>query len=226
MITNNLKKYRKANHLTQQQLADMLGKTVLTIKRYENNDIKIPASVQEKLSVIFEVPAGKLFKIHDIDFYSEIHDIFHSLGCSYQKPPDSIKILITKPLKHASLLCQFNATNIQKLIEQDLDNCSEHIKLNTIIARPFIEIIIANILIKYIDELCAKNPDNYYFFTNANCIENNQEKEVLIQWKKDLENIRNRDISLKNHIITFFEQLEQSVNHNIAENIKIFCKTR
>lgn len=40
-IGANIKKYRKEKGLTQQQLADLIGKSTIGVRKYEANDIKI-----------------------------------------------------------------------------------------------------------------------------------------------------------------------------------------
>lgn len=227
MFINNLKKYRLANNLTQKQLAALVGKKFLTIHRYENNDIQIPAKMLKKFSEILGVPENILFVKNDIDFYTEIHDIFNNFGCNYQRTPDGSNIFVTKTLMHSSLLCQFNFHDMQSLISSELEVYQEHIKFDPSFARPFIECVIINILIKYIDNLLIKDPSVYNEFTNnAICLENKQDKELLLQWKADLKAVKQRDTQIKNDIISFVKAIRQKISDNVKENLKLFCKGR
>lgn len=62
-IGNNIKKFRKNASLTQQQLADTLGKTESTIRKYENGSIEPPLSVLNEISKILKVTIWDLIGV-------------------------------------------------------------------------------------------------------------------------------------------------------------------
>jgi transcriptional regulator with XRE-family HTH domain len=53
---------RERRRLTQQQLADLIGKKRSTIAMYEGGRIDIPARVLCRLAQILKVPVGKLIQ--------------------------------------------------------------------------------------------------------------------------------------------------------------------
>lgn len=63
MIGNNIKEFRKNASLTQQQLADTLGKTESTIRKYENGSIETPLSVLIEISKILSVEIWDLIGV-------------------------------------------------------------------------------------------------------------------------------------------------------------------
>lgn len=54
-VSSNIKFARKFYKLTQQELADKIGKNISTIKKYESGQINIPYQVLNDLSEVFEI---------------------------------------------------------------------------------------------------------------------------------------------------------------------------
>ena len=48
-IGKAIKKYRQQCGITQKQLADMIGKSLSTIQKYESGDVEAPLSVLEQI---------------------------------------------------------------------------------------------------------------------------------------------------------------------------------
>lgn len=60
IIGQNIKTYRKENKLTQKELAHLIGKSEITIRKYERGDITIPTVV---LLLIAKILKTSLFKL-------------------------------------------------------------------------------------------------------------------------------------------------------------------
>lgn len=55
VIGNNIKEQRKRQRYTQSQLADMIGKTESTIRKYENGSIQVPNNVLQRIAQVLKV---------------------------------------------------------------------------------------------------------------------------------------------------------------------------
>jgi len=60
----NIKKYRKGK-FTQQELADKIGKTESSIRKYEKGLVTIPLDVLNKIATVLEVRVADLMGISD-----------------------------------------------------------------------------------------------------------------------------------------------------------------
>lgn len=63
-IGMNIKKYRKGK-FTQQELADKIGKTESSIRKYEKGLVTIPLDVLNKIATVLEVRVADLMGISD-----------------------------------------------------------------------------------------------------------------------------------------------------------------
>lgn len=54
-IGQNIKKARKKRNLTQKELADRIGKTESSIRKYEKGLVQIPIDVLEQIALVLEV---------------------------------------------------------------------------------------------------------------------------------------------------------------------------
>lgn len=61
-IGTNIKKYRKANNLTQKELAEKIDKKERTVRGYEADDTIPPIDVIKKISNILDVPLSDLIR--------------------------------------------------------------------------------------------------------------------------------------------------------------------
>lgn len=59
-IGDNIKKYRKQNKLTQKQLGDLIGKSTISVRKYEANDITPSLQVLGDISVAFNITISDL----------------------------------------------------------------------------------------------------------------------------------------------------------------------
>ena len=59
-IGDNIKKYRRANKMTQTELANKLNKSLRTIQKYEANETKPPMDVIRQISDLFFIDMNKL----------------------------------------------------------------------------------------------------------------------------------------------------------------------
>jgi len=68
-IGGKIKKLRDLNGLTQQQLADLIGKSINSVKKYESNYTVPPSNVIEKISKKLNVPISTLLDDEAYDTY-------------------------------------------------------------------------------------------------------------------------------------------------------------
>lgn len=54
-VLNEIKKLRKEHKMTQQELANKIGKTESSIRKYESGIVQIPINVLEKIAKIFNL---------------------------------------------------------------------------------------------------------------------------------------------------------------------------
>lgn len=59
-IGENIKRYRKEKKLTQQQLADQINKSTITVRKYEANDTLPPIDVLGDIATVLQVPVDFL----------------------------------------------------------------------------------------------------------------------------------------------------------------------
>lgn len=62
LLGANIKSYRKASRITQQELADRIGRTKNSVQKYEKGLVKIPNNVIEKIAMELNVPISKLIQ--------------------------------------------------------------------------------------------------------------------------------------------------------------------
>lgn len=71
----NLKKIRKVKNVTQNQLASLIGKTRLTIARYENGEINPPLKIIKRIADALNVSLDALISDKDremINFFKSV----------------------------------------------------------------------------------------------------------------------------------------------------------
>ncbi|MBQ4153507.1 MAG: helix-turn-helix transcriptional regulator [Oscillospiraceae bacterium] len=67
-MTNRVKELRKENHITQQQLADMLGITARTVISLEKGNYNPSVLLAYKISEVFNVYIEDVFIFDESDF--------------------------------------------------------------------------------------------------------------------------------------------------------------
>lgn len=55
-IGENIKKFRKLEGLTQKQLGELIGKSTITIRKYEANDVQVSMEVLHDISKVLNTP--------------------------------------------------------------------------------------------------------------------------------------------------------------------------
>lgn len=68
-VGENIKTYRKNKHLTQKQLADKIGLSEITIRRYEKNTNVPTIEILNKISEVLDVSTNNLLNPHDKSKY-------------------------------------------------------------------------------------------------------------------------------------------------------------
>ncbi|MGL5153119.1 MAG: helix-turn-helix domain-containing protein [Clostridium sp.] len=76
-------KYRKSNGLTQKQLSSLIGKSEITVRKYENGDVQPPLNVIDKIAEALGVNTQELMTRCELENYSlnklkEVIDGFQS----------------------------------------------------------------------------------------------------------------------------------------------------
>lgn len=79
-IGKRIKQYRKGK-MTQRELADKIGKTESSIRKYENGLVTIPLNVIEAIATALNVHPYELFPddLRDEAYANEEHQLFRSL---------------------------------------------------------------------------------------------------------------------------------------------------
>lgn len=73
-ISDNIKKIRKDNNLTQREFAEKINKKEITVRRYESGDITPPINVIDEISKRFNVPRTEIIKEDDSILPAETTD--------------------------------------------------------------------------------------------------------------------------------------------------------
>lgn len=71
-IGQNIKRYRKGK-MTQQELADKIGKTESSIRKYEKGIVTIPLNVLEKIASALDVDVSDLMLVNLVGINHEIN---------------------------------------------------------------------------------------------------------------------------------------------------------
>lgn len=129
----SIKENRKKLKLTQTELAEMIGKTESSIRKYEKGLIKIPNDVLEKLSNIFNISVFDLISSDRIFFPSEKdYDILYNNVVKNQIPkemPVWIERLILKSKIDKNFSHAVNEFITHKLISNNLNTDLKEIEV-------------------------------------------------------------------------------------------------
>lgn len=90
-----IKKHRKLNHLTQEQLGQAIGKTTSSIQKYESGKTEVPRSVLEKIASVLDLHILDLLDdTSAMDWYSTrdeaIISLLNSIGCKIEFNSENI----------------------------------------------------------------------------------------------------------------------------------------
>lgn len=103
-ISENIKKIRKDNNLTQKQFAELINKKERTIQKYESGDIVPPINVINELSEKFDIPVSEIigddprsdinrnFVISEAEKYDNFNIGINNALDKLHKKPSEIKI--------------------------------------------------------------------------------------------------------------------------------------
>lgn len=124
MLSDNLKKIRKLNHLTQKELAEKMELAEITIRKYENGERKPSIEMVEKLAAALKVtPLDLLGHSNSLSSTDNmyINVVINNLISLSQYPDDSIQELA----RTLEILVDNVATNIlnrYNIPESEFDN--------------------------------------------------------------------------------------------------------
>lgn len=168
-----ISEYRKKNKMTQEKLADELGVSLPTIKRYESDNSLIPKAKVEKLFHIFDIDIDDLKELlkDDTVFLNELEQkaLVRDKNKKYEAIISFLRALNYKSDNLGRLL--FDKSDIQYFIAPD----------NKIY-------FLSNEELKKLSEILSSDIDK--FFENAN----NEEltENELNYFKEKLGNIKNK----------------------------------
>lgn len=85
-IGKTIKKYRQKRKLTQNELAELIGKTGSSVQKYESGVTEIPLSVLEKIAHVFKCHVLDLLDGDSANNWMDIRDnaainFLNSIGC-------------------------------------------------------------------------------------------------------------------------------------------------
>ena len=157
----SIKENRKKLKLTQTELAEMIGKTESSIRKYEKGLIKIPNDVLEKLSNIFNISVFDLISSDRIFLPSEKdYDILYNNVVKSQIPkeiPVWIERLILKSKIDKNFSHAVNEFITHKLISNNLNTDLKEIEVITQKAFEYLETLTNELTLKeYIKKLKNK----------------------------------------------------------------------
>ncbi|WP_164880399.1 helix-turn-helix domain-containing protein [Clostridium manihotivorum] len=131
-ISDNIKKIRKDNKLTQRQFAEKINKKEITVRRYESGDIVPPINVLNEISEKFDIPMadiigddiGSDIQNKFVDSEVEIANnsdegIINALDKLHKKPSLIQKEKRIKEELH-TILDDFDKFASNKLVEKDI----------------------------------------------------------------------------------------------------------
>ena len=100
IIGDNIKKHRKNQHLTQEQLGKMIGRTTSSIQKYESGKTEIPRSVLEDIADALDLHLLDILldTTDALEWYDARDDaiisLLYSLGCRVDIEIDTDKSLL------------------------------------------------------------------------------------------------------------------------------------
>lgn len=74
VLADNIKKYRKAKHITQKQLATLIGKTESSVQKYEAGKVEIPNNVLECIAQNLDCTLMQLYGMGSEDFMTRLRE--------------------------------------------------------------------------------------------------------------------------------------------------------
>lgn len=93
-IGENIRKYRRNNDLTQEQLAEKLGVSFQAISRWENGTTYPDMELLPSIAQFFGVSVDSLFGCSDEENEKAAEKLFYDLGvATYEEPTDKKKII-------------------------------------------------------------------------------------------------------------------------------------
>lgn len=94
-LGENIKRYRKLNKMTQQELSEKIGRNVRTIRSYELRDVIPPLNVIEKIAEVFNIRTIDLIGSDEKCFETSIKELEEIIESKKKK---NITILYTSIL--------------------------------------------------------------------------------------------------------------------------------
>lgn len=94
LIGNQIREFRKAQHMTQEQLADAVGVSFQAVSKWENNIALPDIALVPTLANIFKVTIDELFDYSNAEMQKEVEDIcFRSYEVRENNPAEGRRII-------------------------------------------------------------------------------------------------------------------------------------
>lgn len=121
-----IKEKRKEKKLTQAQLADAIGKTESSIRKYEKNLVEIPDSVMHQIAIALDTTESYLCGIDKMKFDFKCIDAFKTLlkmngyDVHYDGPSDPDDFTDYKVILEKDGMYYYIEPNDYKIFEQEI----------------------------------------------------------------------------------------------------------
>ncbi len=100
VVSQNIKHYRKKNHMTQAKLAEKIGKTVEMVCQLENNIASTKLSTLEAIANVFGIEPYQLLLPRECPDYEKFSPELTDLMLEIQDQPKEFIEAFTLLLKH------------------------------------------------------------------------------------------------------------------------------
>lgn len=130
-IGENIKKFRNEKGLTQKELAEKIGKSTITVRKYEANDTTPPIDVLGDIAKVLQIPidlliGSRLIPInHDGNFKGFIDSQFGFFNPDDEVYTDFIKRKISSFNEQYDDLAQYNSDKNIDILEEILYGFNE-----------------------------------------------------------------------------------------------------
>lgn len=123
-IGERIKDYRTLNHLSQRELADMLGKTTRTIQKYESGEIQPTITMIYELAKALKISPAELIGYQKQNCQLEtLSDVLYILYEIDQKSGLSFQIDVKRPPHNDDWSCSLKFNGNDKSAELNSDFC-------------------------------------------------------------------------------------------------------
>lgn len=195
-IGERIKKYRKNKNLTQQQLADLLGKSKSIIQKYEANSTNVSIEVLREISDILGVKLHALLYEEGSESFStfQYEDEFRELFNLYSKDVESRLLELNDNLDEQTFLSRIYALLEALDLDFIYDKTSGLIYIGTCYTEPSFGKTSEKVIVTNIDNFLfmLKNiisiRNNFFDVSKTSDIGMNEVMKKIVDNNRDLKN--------------------------------------